>query len=273
MFALLAGLANAAIVAVVSAQDSAVFNTSAVLFGNGNSATSNCGTSGPSSCSIDPPPGDTCCYEYPGGLLLQTQFWDTHPAIGPSNSWTIHGLWPDNCDGSFEHNCDPSRYYHNLGDLLDEQGAHDTRSYLEKYMINNKHQTEQFWEHEWQTHGTCYNTLKPSCLPRGSPRGAEAVAYFQRIVDLFQALPTYEWLASAGITPGTRTYDLDDVIRAIRDASGVTPAVECTGSSVQISYYFYLKGSLLDGEFVPIDSPVESKCSSGHFKYLPKSSH
>lgn len=35
----------------------------------------------------------TCCYEYPGGALLQTQFWDTNPATGPSDSWTIHGLW------------------------------------------------------------------------------------------------------------------------------------------------------------------------------------
>jgi hypothetical protein len=24
---------------------------------------------------------------------LQTQFWDTDPVTGPSNSWTIHGLW------------------------------------------------------------------------------------------------------------------------------------------------------------------------------------
>jgi len=145
LFALLAVLANAA-VAVVSAQDAAVFNTSAVLLGNGISVTSDCGTSGPPSCSIDSPPQDACCYEYPGGLLLQTQFWDTHPAIGPADSWTIHGLWPDNCDGSFEHDCDPSRNYRNIGDLLDDQGASDTRSFLESYMINNKHQTEQFWE-------------------------------------------------------------------------------------------------------------------------------
>ena len=103
-------------------------------------------------------------------------------------------------------------------------------------MINLKHQTENFWEvwpaiksmsqltafqHEWNTHGTCFNTLQPSCLPSGSPRGAEAVAYFGRLVELFQRLPTYQWLRSAGITPGTREYDLDDVVRAISDASGV----------------------------------------------------
>lgn len=36
---------------------------------------------------------DTCCLNHPGGLMLQTQFWDTHPPVGPSDSWTIHGLW------------------------------------------------------------------------------------------------------------------------------------------------------------------------------------
>ncbi len=36
---------------------------------------------------------DTCCLNYPGGLMLQTQFWDTQPPVGPSDSWTVHGLW------------------------------------------------------------------------------------------------------------------------------------------------------------------------------------
>lgn len=36
---------------------------------------------------------DTCCVNSPGGLFLQTQFWDTNPVTGPSDSWTIHGLW------------------------------------------------------------------------------------------------------------------------------------------------------------------------------------
>jgi len=34
-----------------------------------------------------------CCFNAPGGQLLQTQFWDASPATGPDDSWTIHGLW------------------------------------------------------------------------------------------------------------------------------------------------------------------------------------
>jgi len=36
---------------------------------------------------------DLCCFNAPGGQLLQTQFWDTAPVTGPVDSWTIHGLW------------------------------------------------------------------------------------------------------------------------------------------------------------------------------------
>lgn len=45
------------------------------------------------SCSSGATTTNYCCFNYPGGLLLQTQFWDTYPPTGPSDSWTIHGLW------------------------------------------------------------------------------------------------------------------------------------------------------------------------------------
>jgi hypothetical protein len=84
------------------------------------------------------------------------------------------------------------------------------------------------FQHEWFNHGTCYSTLRPSCLPPGSPRGAEAVAYFKRVVELFQQLPTYQWLKASGIVPNERAqYDFDDIINALRASSGV----RCTRSS------------------------------------------
>jgi Ribonuclease T2 family len=78
------------------------------------------------------------------------------------------------------------------------------------------------FQHEWSTHGTCYSTLRPSCLPGDSPRGAEAVIFFRRVVELFKQLPTYDWLASQGITPSeSQTYTLSELTRALKAASGV----------------------------------------------------
>ncbi|KAI9460628.1 ribonuclease T2-like protein [Lactarius psammicola] len=288
MFALLAILANVAF-AVVSAHDLVSNNTSHLF---NKRLTSGCGLSGQVSCHANPIPSDLCCYESPGGLLLQTQFWDTNPSTGPSNSWTIHGLWPDHCDGSFSTFCDSTRQYTNIAGLLTAQGASSTLTFMQQFWLDINGQNEQFWEHEWAAHGTCYSTLKRSCLPANSPTGAEAVAYFQQVVALFQTLPTFDWLASQGITPSTtRTFTLSQFTSALKTASGVsyrlarsmirhytnpgyfqfTPTLGCSGTTInQISWYFDIQGSLLDGKFIPIDSPVASSCASSGLKYPPK---
>lgn len=57
-------------------------------FGN----TPSCPVDSPLSChngTAEP----SCCFIQPGGQLLLTQFWDAYPAIGPDDSWTLHGLW------------------------------------------------------------------------------------------------------------------------------------------------------------------------------------
>ena len=73
-------------------------------------------------------------------------------------------------------------------------------------------------------------------------------------MKLFQTLPTYDWLAAAGITPdSSKTYSLSTLTSALKSAAGVTPALNCQGSNLNaIEWYFNLKGSLLDGTFVPI---------------------
>lgn len=59
------------------------------------------------SCSAQAQPNlvDTCCTETFGGLLLSTQFWSTWTGLEsegqllPPDTWTLHGLWPDYCNG------------------------------------------------------------------------------------------------------------------------------------------------------------------------------
>lgn len=70
-----------------------------------------CPIDGPMSCHNNTPiAGDSCCFVYPGGRILLTQFWDQQVhAGGTEEDWTLHGLWyaaPQRhsvpCDGSFK---------------------------------------------------------------------------------------------------------------------------------------------------------------------------
>lgn len=66
------------------------------------------------SCSAYAHPNvtDSCCTETFGGLVLSTQYWDTYTGLEssgqmlPRNTWTLHGLWPDFCNGSYTQYCD-----------------------------------------------------------------------------------------------------------------------------------------------------------------------
>jgi hypothetical protein len=53
-----------------------------------------CPIDGPTSCQNSTDAGDSCCFVYPGGRMLLTQFWDAEVHAGGSDEdWTIHGLW------------------------------------------------------------------------------------------------------------------------------------------------------------------------------------
>jgi ribonuclease T2 len=144
---------------------------------------------------------------------------------------------------------------------------------MNQYWVDINGQNEQFWEHEWAKHGTCMSTLRTTCLPSGSPKGAEAVAFFNTVVRLFKTLPTYQWLSSQGITPSTsKTYSLSTLQSALKTASGgYTPGLDCASGNLNgISWYFNLRGSIVDGTFVPISAPVAGSCPSSGIKYPPK---
>ncbi|KAJ5625218.1 Ribonuclease T2 [Penicillium lagena] len=216
----------------------------------------------------------TCCYQSPGGALLQTQFWDTNPATGPSDSWTIHGLWPDNCDGTYQATCDSARAYTNITDILKSQGRSELLTYMNKYWVSDDGSDESFWEHEWGKHGTCLNTIKPSCYSNYQPQ-EEVGQFFQKVVDLFKGLDTYTALSNAGITPdSSKTYDLADIQNALSKIhSGVTAYVGCESDSIdEVWYFFNVRGNVIDGTYQPTAPLTKSSCPSSGIKYAPKSS-
>ncbi|KUJ21753.1 ribonuclease T2 [Mollisia scopiformis] len=225
------------------------------------------------SCHNTTAVADTCCFNAPGGQLLQTQFWDTSPSTGPSNSWTIHGLWPDHCDGTYDSNCDASRAYTNITAILQSYGKTDLLSYMNAYWVDIDGDNESFWEHEWGKHGTCISTLKPSCYT-GYTAQEEVPDFFQKTVDLFKTLDSYTALANAGIVPSSSaTYTAAAIQSALKASFGYAVTIQCASGALDEIWYSYdVLGSVQTGTFQPA-APVgqSSSCSSTGIKYLPKS--
>ncbi|KAH7348453.1 ribonuclease T2-like protein [Rhexocercosporidium sp. MPI-PUGE-AT-0058] len=266
-----------------------------------------CPIDSPVSCHNSTAFPDSCCFIYPGGQLLQTQFWDTAPSVGPGDSWTLHGLWPDLCDGSYPSFCTAAPTYHNITAILSASNASlsppnsspsssttpqassssTLLDYMLQYWLPNRGSPDSFWEHEWNKHGTCINTLSPSCYsPSPSTLskatddanytpGDEVVDFFTRAVSLFRELDTYKALAAADILPSTtRTYRREEISDALRKVTGRDVLVRCRGNRLnEVWYSFNVKGSLQEGEFVPsvpVGKVGRGGCPEGGVRYLPK---
>ncbi|MCJ1231190.1 ribonuclease T2-like [Toensbergia leucococca] len=215
----------------------------------------------------------SCCFNYPGGQLLQTQYWDTDPASGPADHWTVHGLWPDHCDGTYDSYCDASREYTNISSIISSFGRVDLLQYMEKFWTDYHGNDESFWAHEFGKHATCINTLDPSCYVNYKPQ-EEVVDFFHRTVELFKTLDTYKFLAMAGIYPSTTTtYTFNQIQSALRQARGVNATFQCTskGELDEMWYTFDIRGSVQTGQFVATEPVGEaSSCNATGIKYLPK---
>ncbi|KAI1820089.1 ribonuclease-like protein T2 [Xylaria intraflava] len=235
---------------------------------------SSCSSTNVQSCSsqADSSSVSSCCVNKPGGQFLQPQFWDTDPVTGPSNSWTIHGLWPDHCDGTYDSECDSSRAYTDITSILKDNGKSSLVTYMQEYWQSNDESPEEFWEHEWATHGTCVSTLDPSCYSDYT-KGQEAADFFQVAVDLFKTLDTYGALSDAGITPSSsKTYTSSEIQSAVDKVTGKAAVITCSNDELSEIYYgFFVNGPLQNADFVPSTIVgMDSNCPKSGVKYLPK---
>ncbi|GAB1211725.1 ribonuclease T2-like [Aspergillus terreus] len=215
---------------------------------------------------------DTCCFNYPGGQFLQTQFWDADPAVGPDDSWTIHGLWPDYCNGGFDQFCDSSRKYSNISLILVDAGRRDLLDDMSRYWKDFRGDDPTLWEHEWNKHGTCISTLETHCYEDYYPQ-REVVDYFDTTMELFRSLPTYQTLADAAIVPSyTETYTRQDIENALAKAHGAEVTIRCRGHTLnEIWYYFNVAGPVQSGSFLPSRPDGQtSNCPARGIRYQPK---
>lgn len=85
--------------------------------------------------------------------------------------------------------------------------------------------------------GTCVSTLEPSCYT-SYQQYEEVLDFFQTVVNLFQSLPTFDWLAAAGIRPSTtQTYTLDQLQAVARDNFGYDVVWKCDGDVLNAVWY------------------------------------
>lgn len=242
----------------------------------------------PVSCSASGQVSDKCCYESPGGILLQTQFWDYAQSVGPADSFTNHGLWPDNCDGTYQQFCNTDNQIDDVSNLLNDpqfNGADapiagsDLLSSMETYWKSDNGDDESLWTHEYNKHGTCINTLAADCYEKwgvtSDPKKQAVYDYFRIAMDLFSKKNTYETLKAAGIVPSNdQTYSQSQIADALKqghDGFEVHFICDDNGALNQVWYYHVLQGSLLGEQFTPIDSlEHDTECPQDGISYPPK---
>ncbi|SJX62821.1 related to ribonuclease M [Sporisorium reilianum f. sp. reilianum] len=232
------------------------------------------------SCSTAPTcPLDPCSTNTPGGLLLLTQFWDFAPAIGPADSWTIHGLWPDTCNGSYDADCDPARNNNNIAAVLrasSDPKAASTLDAMNQFWLALNGNDAQLWSHEWSKHGTCISTLNPTCYAgtRAYEKNEDIVDFFSTTVDLFAQYNVFQALQDAGITPSsTQRYTLDQLKQATRAKWGKEATFKCRNGALNEAWiYFHTSGRSTSADAFVQTDPLTSnnRCPSYGIRYVPK---
>lgn len=172
----------------------------------------------------------------------------------PAKIWTLHGLWPDFCNGSYTQYCDLTRQFDPLpspnttnglpngtlvapytgpdvGTFLPPFGREDLLSYMETYWINQGAPNSAFWGHEFSKHATCYSTFDVPCYGPEYVENEDVLDFFETAVMYYKRFPTYDWLAEAGITPSnSTTYTLADLQNALASKHGAIPYIGCSGA-------------------------------------------
>ncbi|KAJ6322392.1 hypothetical protein OIU77_012278 [Salix suchowensis] len=173
-----------------------------------------------------------------------------YPRTGkPVADFGIHGLWPQNKDGSYPQNCNPDS-------ALDEDQISDLTSSLQKDWASLSCPSStgfRFWSHEWEKHGTCAESEE-----------IDQHGYFEAALKLKEKANLLQALRNAGIQPDDEFYDLGSIKEAIKDATGFTPGIECNidpSKNSQI-YQVFMCVDISGSEFIECPAVPKRRCAS-----------
>ncbi|XP_020105232.1 ribonuclease 1-like isoform X2 [Ananas comosus] len=134
-----------------------------------------------------------------------------YPTSGkPLADFGIHGLWPNNNDGSYPLNCDSHNPFKSseIKELIGQMQKHWPT------LACPSNDGLKFWGHEWNKHGTCSESV------------LDQHSYFETALRLQKETNLLEILRESGIRPGG-FYRLDEIKEAIKEGLGFAPGIEC----------------------------------------------
>lgn len=218
--------------------------------------------------------------EWPGSVCQFKNCVEDHSAPGV---WNLHGLWPNADNGHHPFFCTKTSLdWLNLSEEL--------RKELGLYWSGLYSSQEQFLDHEWTKHGTCWRTdygvvsKMPSQIQDNVSKARNdkqnSADFFSLVVDLSKNVYNiYDILSSEGIVPSdSKHYTLEQIHSAITKNFGkgsVTKfKVNCQRDESGNSYFNDVL-ICLDKNYNPMDCrfSVTSKCPSSGIRYPPKKQH
>ncbi|KAG4088369.1 ribonuclease T2 [Neocallimastix lanati (nom. inval.)] len=178
-----------------------------------------------------------CCVPDQGHLILSLQWLPSYCKNAGRNkpckkgtlkkvekdTWTLHGLWPGNCDGvTYLTNCNPEREEENIEEVIRSKDE-DLLSEMEKIWLSGNpdplKDNNWFWAHEWNKHGQCVSTITPQCIGTNYKKDDDIISYFEKAVELRSIYDLYPILEKMEILPNDKDgYNLDTLQNAFKNA-------------------------------------------------------
>lgn len=162
---------------------------------------------------------------------------------GAKEWWNIHGLWPSG--GNTFEDCSNNFDMDSISDSTQDQ--------MNTYWSGLYSANEDFWQHEWTTHGSCWKN--------NDGKIGNEQDFFSEVITLAQQVDMYNALKNAGISPGSKLTG-DDLNSALGAAFGVA-TVEC--DNAQLNQILIC----LDLNYNYVDCPNPSNSCTGEL-YYPK---